>query len=83
MATRCSSTRRRHVRGKASGSIFEFYDAALRRVTLRKLTMVSELRAAIGSSALALHYQPQVDLAPADRRVPRRSCAGSIRPSVR
>lgn len=47
---------------KRRGSTCELYDAALDEYTLRKLTMVSELRAAIGTSALSLHYQPQVNL---------------------
>jgi len=47
---------------KRRGATFEVYDAALDDYTLRKLTMVSELRAAIGTSELSLHYQPQVNL---------------------
>ncbi|HEU4532355.1 MAG TPA: GGDEF domain-containing phosphodiesterase, partial [Steroidobacteraceae bacterium] len=47
---------------KRRGGLFEMYDAALDEYTLRKLTMVSELRAAIGTPALSLHYQPQVNL---------------------
>ncbi len=47
---------------KRRGALFELYDAALDEYTLRKLTMVSELRSAIGTPALSLHYQPQVNL---------------------
>jgi len=47
---------------KRRGAVCEHYDAALDEYTLRKLTMVSELRSAIGTPALSLHYQPQVNL---------------------
>lgn len=47
---------------KRRGGVFELYDPDADENTVRKLTMVSELRRAIGTEALTLHYQPQVDL---------------------
>jgi diguanylate cyclase (GGDEF)-like protein/PAS domain S-box-containing protein len=47
---------------KRLGSAFELYDAGRDQHTVRKLAMVSELRAAVAAGELALHYQPQVDL---------------------
>jgi diguanylate cyclase (GGDEF)-like protein/PAS domain S-box-containing protein len=47
---------------KRRGSAFEHYDAAHDEHSVRKLTMVSALRAAIGTGELRLFYQPQVDL---------------------
>ena len=47
---------------KRRGTIYERYDAAHDGHTVRKLTMVGELRSAIARGGLQLHYQPQVDL---------------------
>jgi diguanylate cyclase (GGDEF)-like protein/PAS domain S-box-containing protein len=47
---------------KRRGTLYERYDAAHDGHTVRKLTMVSELRTAIACGGLELHYQPQVDL---------------------
>lgn len=47
---------------KRRGSAYERYDAALDENSVRKLAMGGELRAAIATGALELHYQPQVNL---------------------
>jgi diguanylate cyclase (GGDEF)-like protein/PAS domain S-box-containing protein len=47
---------------KRRGTLYECYDAAHDQHSIRRLTMVSELRGAIGSDAIALHYQPKVNL---------------------
>jgi diguanylate cyclase (GGDEF)-like protein/PAS domain S-box-containing protein len=47
---------------KRRGAAYERYDAAHDGHSVRKLTMVSELRTAIACGGLQLHYQPQVDL---------------------
>jgi diguanylate cyclase (GGDEF)-like protein/PAS domain S-box-containing protein len=47
---------------KRRGSLYECYDAAHDQHSIRRLTMVSELRGAMGTEALALHYQPKVNL---------------------
>ena len=47
---------------KRRGSLYECYDAAHDQHSIRRLTMVSELRGAIGTDAIALHYQPKVNL---------------------
>lgn len=47
---------------KRRGSSFEYYDAQLDDNSVRKLAVGGELRAAIATGALALHYQPQVNL---------------------
>jgi diguanylate cyclase (GGDEF)-like protein/PAS domain S-box-containing protein len=47
---------------KRRGAAYERYDAAHDGHSVRKLTMVSELRTAIACGGLKLHYQPQVDL---------------------
>lgn len=47
---------------KRRGTVYERYDAAHDGHSVRKLTMVSELRSAIACGGLELHYQPQVDL---------------------
>lgn len=47
---------------KRNGADFEFYDSANDGHTIRKLTIVSRLRAAISNDELELHYQPQVNL---------------------
>ena len=48
-------------RAKRSGSPFELYDQGLDHGTDR-LTLVDDLRTAIGERRLELHYQPQVNL---------------------
>jgi diguanylate cyclase (GGDEF)-like protein/PAS domain S-box-containing protein len=47
---------------KRHGAGSEYYDAGNDHHTVRRLGMVSELRAAIEAGAITLHYQPQVDL---------------------
>lgn len=47
---------------KRRGTAYERYDAAHDGHSVRRLTMVSELRTAIGRGGLQLHYQPQVSL---------------------
>ena len=47
---------------KRRGATFEYYDAAHDENTVRKLAIGGELRAAIASNALELHFQPQVNL---------------------
>jgi diguanylate cyclase (GGDEF)-like protein/PAS domain S-box-containing protein len=47
---------------KRRGAPYEYYDAAHDENTVRKLAIGGELRAAIGNSALELHFQPQVNL---------------------
>ncbi len=47
---------------KRRGSPYECYDAAQDENSVRKLAMAGELRAAIATGALELHYQPQVNL---------------------
>ncbi|OLV18312.1 putative bifunctional diguanylate cyclase/phosphodiesterase [Deinococcus marmoris] len=46
-----------HSRGRA-----QVFDAAMHREVLDRLELETELRAAIGSGALEVHYQPVVDL---------------------
>jgi predicted signal transduction protein with EAL and GGDEF domain len=47
---------------KRRGAAYEYYDAAHDENTVRKLAIGGELRAAIASNQLELHYQPQVNL---------------------
>jgi diguanylate cyclase (GGDEF)-like protein/PAS domain S-box-containing protein len=47
---------------KRRGSDCEFYDADGDSNSVRRLAMLSELRRAIGTAQLALHYQPQINL---------------------
>ena len=47
---------------KRRGSPFEYYDAAHDENTVRKLAIGGELRSAIASGQLELHFQPQVNL---------------------
>ncbi|MEO8017656.1 MAG: EAL domain-containing protein [Pseudomonadota bacterium] len=47
---------------KRRGAPYEYYDAAQDENTVRKLAIGGELRAAIASNALELHFQPQVNL---------------------
>jgi diguanylate cyclase (GGDEF)-like protein/PAS domain S-box-containing protein len=48
---------------KRHGAGSAYYDAGTDHHTVRRLGMLSELRAAIENDAIALHYQPQVELA--------------------
>jgi diguanylate cyclase (GGDEF)-like protein len=48
---------------KRSGTGFAFYDLAARATEAARRTLTKELRAAIGTSQLELHYQPRLDLA--------------------
>ena len=47
---------------KRHGAGFEYYDVVTDHHTVRRLGMLSELRAAIDGDGIALHYQPQVSL---------------------
>jgi diguanylate cyclase (GGDEF)-like protein/PAS domain S-box-containing protein len=47
---------------KRRGAAYEFYDAAYDENSVRKLAIGGELRSAIASSQLELHFQPQVNL---------------------
>jgi diguanylate cyclase (GGDEF)-like protein/PAS domain S-box-containing protein len=47
---------------KRRGSTFEYYDVAHDENSIRKLAIGGELRSAISSNALELHFQPQVNL---------------------
>ena len=47
---------------KRRGSAWEYYDQDHDRHTVRRLGMISELRGALSSDGLKLHYQPQVNL---------------------
>ena len=47
---------------KRRGSAFEYYDREHDQHTVRRLSMMSELRAAIENSGISLHYQPQINL---------------------
>jgi diguanylate cyclase (GGDEF)-like protein len=47
---------------KRASADFEYYDTAKDRHTVRKLTILSQLRRAITANKLELHYQPQVNL---------------------
>ncbi len=47
---------------KRQGSAFEYYQREDDQHTVRRLSMLSELRAAIDRSGISLHYQPQVSL---------------------
>ena len=65
---------------KRTAARFEFYDPVDDQHTVRRLAMVSELRAAIENGQLRLHYQPQINLQ--TRRVStasKRCCAGRTR----
>jgi diguanylate cyclase (GGDEF)-like protein/PAS domain S-box-containing protein len=47
---------------KRRGAAYEYYDAAHDKNTVRKLAIGGELRGAIASNQLELHFQPQVNL---------------------
>ena len=47
---------------KRRGVAYEYYDAAQDENTVRRLAIGGELRSAIASDALELHFQPQVNL---------------------
>jgi len=47
---------------KRNGTAFEIYDRDDDKHTVRRLGMLSELRAAIEHGGMSLHYQPQVNL---------------------
>ncbi len=47
---------------KRHGAGFQYYDVVDDHHTVRRLSMLSELRAAIENGEIALHYQPQVNL---------------------
>jgi diguanylate cyclase (GGDEF)-like protein/PAS domain S-box-containing protein len=47
---------------KRHGTPFEYYDREDDQHTVRRLSMLSELRSAIDNSGISLHYQPQVKL---------------------
>ena len=47
---------------KRQGSAFDYYEREHDQHTVRRLSMMSELRAAIENSGIGLHYQPQMNL---------------------
>jgi EAL domain-containing protein (putative c-di-GMP-specific phosphodiesterase class I) len=47
---------------KRHGSAYEYYDREDDQHTVRRLSMLSELRAAIENGGISLHYQPQINL---------------------
>jgi diguanylate cyclase (GGDEF)-like protein/PAS domain S-box-containing protein len=47
---------------KRAGQQYAFYDASLDEHSVRKLAILGELRSALESHALELHFQPQVNL---------------------
>ena len=53
---------------KRHGAGFEYYDMVDDHHTVRRLGMLSELRTAIESGGIALHYQPQIDLKTGEAR---------------
>jgi diguanylate cyclase (GGDEF)-like protein/PAS domain S-box-containing protein len=48
---------------EAGGNAFQFYAADMTRQALDRVELENELRAALARKQLALHYQPQIDLA--------------------
>jgi diguanylate cyclase (GGDEF)-like protein/PAS domain S-box-containing protein len=46
---------------KRRGATCEFYDSGADYNSVRRLAMVSELRRAIGTEQISLHYQPQIN----------------------
>jgi len=47
---------------KRRGAVYEYYDAAHDKNTVRKLAIGGELRTAIHNNQLEIHFQPQVNL---------------------
>ncbi len=47
---------------KRNGTAFEYYERGDDQHTVRRLSMLSELRSAIENGGIRLHYQPQVNL---------------------
>jgi diguanylate cyclase (GGDEF)-like protein/PAS domain S-box-containing protein len=47
---------------KRHGSAYEYYDREEDEHTVRRLSMLSELRTAIENGGISLHYQPQINL---------------------
>jgi diguanylate cyclase (GGDEF)-like protein len=47
---------------KARGSVIELYDAEQDQNSHRRLSLLSELRTALGTDQVVLHYQPKLDL---------------------
>ena len=47
---------------KRQGNAFDYYEREHDQHTVRRLSMMSELRAAIENSGIGLHYQPQINL---------------------
>jgi diguanylate cyclase (GGDEF)-like protein/PAS domain S-box-containing protein len=64
---------------KATGGGTMVYAAALDAHSPARLALTAELRAAIVSSQLVLHYQPISTCVPGAARASKRSCAGRIR----
>lgn len=48
---------------KAGKNAYQFYDEAMNAAALQRLTLEQELRCALDNNELALHYQPQIQLA--------------------
>jgi EAL domain-containing protein (putative c-di-GMP-specific phosphodiesterase class I) len=48
---------------RAAGRAYEFYDASMNEVALRRLSVEMRLRTALEGGGLALHFQPKLELA--------------------
>ena len=68
---------------KGDQSGVELYRPERDSNTKRRLGLVADLRRAIENDELNVVFQPQVDLAPGDRSVPKPFCAGTIPPRAR
>jgi predicted signal transduction protein with EAL and GGDEF domain len=63
---------------KAARSGHAFYERDRDRHSRERLALIGELRDAIGTDQLVLHYQPKLGVRPARSATSRRSCAGTI-----
>ena len=68
---------------KRRGVAYEYYDAAYDENTVRRLAIGASCVRRSRTSALELHFQPQVNLRTGSRRAAKRWCAGCIRRRVR
>ena len=66
-----------HAKESGRGT-WRFFEPALHARSVERLRLENELRGALASSELVLHWQPVVARAGAWWRAPRRWCAGSI-----
>ena len=71
-------------RAKEAGrSRFEFFSQQLNAESRRKIGLERDLREAFGAEALAVHYQPQFDIATGEFAAQKRCCDGIIRRGLR